>query len=160
MIFNFLENIDQEGNFKFTPYGTYDLIPHIEELCLSYILLSCMYSYMRWILLIVLILCRLIVFTNVTEVTTSSRSSLSKGALAGIVLGTIVGAVTLSAVVTLLILRAHMRKHPTVSRRRHCEYFMFLILGRLDRCIAIFHCACNCFYSISWLGLLIGPSST
>jgi hypothetical protein len=58
--------IDQEDNFKFKPYGTYDLIPHIDELCLSYILLSCMYSYMRCILLIVLILCMLIVFNNVS----------------------------------------------------------------------------------------------
>jgi hypothetical protein len=77
--------------------------------------------------------------------TNSPRSTLSKGALAGIVLGTIAGAVTLSAVVTLLILRVHMRKHPAVPRRRRCEYLMFMILGHLDRCVMIFDCACNCF---------------
>jgi nitrate reductase gamma subunit len=80
-----------------------------------------------------------------SEPSNSPRSTLSKGALAGIVLGTIAGAVTLSAVVTLLILRVHMKKHPTVSRRRRCEYLMFMILGRLDRCVMIFDCACNCF---------------
>uniref|UniRef100_A0A2N9IIQ2 Protein kinase domain-containing protein n=1 Tax=Fagus sylvatica TaxID=28930 RepID=A0A2N9IIQ2_FAGSY len=52
-------------------------------------------------------------------ISTSSRSGLSKVSLVGIVLGTIVGAVTLSAVVTLLILRVHMRKHHVVSRRHN-----------------------------------------
>ena len=70
----------------------------------------------------------LITFTNVTGISTSSRSGLSKVSLVGIVLGTIVGAVTLSAVVTLLILRVHKRKHPAVSTRRHCEYLMFMKL--------------------------------
>ncbi|XP_023895338.2 probable LRR receptor-like serine/threonine-protein kinase At1g06840 isoform X1 [Quercus suber] len=49
----------------------------------------------------------------------SPSSGLSKGALAGIVLGTIAGAVTLSVVVTLLILRMHIRKDHSISRRRH-----------------------------------------
>ncbi|GMY10412.1 probable LRR receptor-like serine/threonine-protein kinase At1g06840 isoform X2, partial [Fagus crenata] len=49
----------------------------------------------------------------------SPSSGLSKGALAGLVLGTIVGAVTLSAVVTLLIMRMHVRKYIELSRRRH-----------------------------------------
>jgi hypothetical protein len=40
--------------------------------------------------------------------TNSPRSLLSKGALAGIVLGTIAGIITLYAVVTLLILRVHI----------------------------------------------------
>ena len=71
----------------------------------------------------------LIVFTNVAENDNSPSSGLSKGALAGIVLGTIAGAVTLSAVVTLLILRMHMRKYRSISRRRHCEYLMFRKLG-------------------------------
>uniref|UniRef100_A0A2N9F2C4 non-specific serine/threonine protein kinase n=1 Tax=Fagus sylvatica TaxID=28930 RepID=A0A2N9F2C4_FAGSY len=58
----------------------------------------------------------------------SPSSGLSKGALAGLVLGTIVGAVTLSAVVTLLIMRMHVRKYHSLSRRRHCEFLMFMKL--------------------------------
>ncbi|XP_027160272.1 probable LRR receptor-like serine/threonine-protein kinase At1g06840 [Coffea eugenioides] len=48
----------------------------------------------------------------------SSSSGISKGAIAGIVLGATAGAVTLSALVTLLILRLHMKKKQAVSRRR------------------------------------------
>lgn len=59
---------------------------------------------------------------NVTVVATSTKSGLSKGALAGIILGTIAGAVTLSAFVSLLILRKHLRDRHTISRRRHSEY--------------------------------------
>jgi uncharacterized protein (DUF2062 family) len=70
----------------------------------------------------------LIVFINVTEGADSPSSGLSKGALAGLVLGTIVGAVTLSAVVTLLIMRMHVRKYHAVSRRRQCEFLKFMKL--------------------------------
>ncbi|KAG6680809.1 hypothetical protein I3842_13G061200 [Carya illinoinensis] len=49
---------------------------------------------------------------------TPQRSSLSKGALAGIVLGAIAGAVTLSTVVFLLILRRHVRKINAITRKR------------------------------------------
>nr|XP_023895306.1 probable LRR receptor-like serine/threonine-protein kinase At1g06840 isoform X2 [Quercus suber] len=49
----------------------------------------------------------------------SPRSGLSKGALAGLVLGTIAVAVTLSAIVTLLILRRHVGKYQSFSRKRH-----------------------------------------
>uniref|UniRef100_A0A2N9I2L9 Protein kinase domain-containing protein n=1 Tax=Fagus sylvatica TaxID=28930 RepID=A0A2N9I2L9_FAGSY len=62
-------------------------------------------------------------------ISTSSRSGLSKVSLVGIVLGTIVGAVTLSAVVTLLILRVHMRKHHAVSRRHHSSMTSIKIDG-------------------------------
>uniref|UniRef100_A0A2N9EXA5 Protein kinase domain-containing protein n=1 Tax=Fagus sylvatica TaxID=28930 RepID=A0A2N9EXA5_FAGSY len=66
----------------------------------------------------------------------SSGLSLSKGALAGLVLGTIVGAVTLSAVVTLLIMRMHVRKYHALSRRRHYEFLMFmkLVFSQADTC--------------------------
>ncbi|XP_065634845.1 probable LRR receptor-like serine/threonine-protein kinase At1g06840 isoform X5 [Quercus suber] len=49
----------------------------------------------------------------------SPSSGLSKGALAGLVLGTIAVAVTLSAIVTLLILRRHVGKYQSFSRKRH-----------------------------------------
>jgi hypothetical protein len=95
-----------------------------------------------------MILFMLIVLTNVTGVPTSSRSALSTGALAGIVLGTIAGAITLSSVVSLLIVRVRMRKHHAVSRRRHCEYLMSMILGCLGRYFMNFHYAYSCVFYI------------
>ncbi|KAL3719870.1 hypothetical protein ACJRO7_004798 [Eucalyptus globulus] len=52
------------------------------------------------------------------EFPTVSKSGLSKGALVGIVVGAIAGAVTLSAIVSLLIVRKHLRDHPGISKRR------------------------------------------
>ncbi|KAK9124796.1 hypothetical protein Sjap_014398 [Stephania japonica] len=46
------------------------------------------------------------------------KSGMSKGAVAGIVLGSIAGAVTLSAIVTILIVKSHMKKHSAPSRKR------------------------------------------
>ncbi|CAL5393794.1 unnamed protein product [Camellia sinensis] len=48
----------------------------------------------------------------------TSKSGISKGALAGIVVRTVAGAVILSAVVSLLIWRLHMNKYTAVSKRR------------------------------------------
>ncbi|KAM3740111.1 hypothetical protein ACB098_08G074000 [Castanea mollissima] len=48
----------------------------------------------------------------------SPSSGLSKGTLAGLVLGTIAIAVTLSAIVTLLIMRMHVGKYHSLSRKR------------------------------------------
>ncbi|KAH6814183.1 Leucine-rich repeat protein kinase family protein [Perilla frutescens var. frutescens] len=47
-----------------------------------------------------------------------SSSGISKGALAGIILGTIAGSITLSAFVSLLIMRRRSYKHLQSSRRR------------------------------------------
>jgi nitrate reductase gamma subunit len=101
------------------------------------------------ILKIVMILFMLIVLTNVTGAPTPSRSALSTDALTDIVLAAIAGAVTLSAVVSLLIVRMLMRKYHAVSRRRHCEYLMSMILGCLGRYFMIFHYAYSCVYSTS-----------
>jgi nitrate reductase gamma subunit len=90
-------------------------------------------NYAFPLLKIVVILFMLTILTNVTVISTSPRSALSTGALVGIVLGAIAGAVTLSAVVSLLIVRVQMRKYHAVSRRRHCEYLMSMILGCLGR---------------------------
>ncbi|KAL4299602.1 hypothetical protein HN51_050306 [Arachis hypogaea] len=49
----------------------------------------------------------------------SSGSGLSKGALAGIILGSIAVAVTLSAIVSLLILRIRLRDYRILSKRQH-----------------------------------------
>ncbi|KAE8039441.1 hypothetical protein FH972_011852 [Carpinus fangiana] len=62
-------------------------------------------------------------------VPTPSRSALSMGALVGIVLGAIAGAVTLSSVVSLLIVRVRMRKYHAVSRRRHSSKAFMKIDG-------------------------------
>ncbi|KAL9380188.1 hypothetical protein Peur_028670 [Populus x canadensis] len=56
-------------------------------------------------------------YTNVLFVT-PQKSKISKGALVGIVLGAIAGAVTLSAVVSLLIVRKHSRDNRAISKRR------------------------------------------
>ncbi|KAK4606906.1 hypothetical protein RGQ29_000938 [Quercus rubra] len=62
----------------------------------------------------------------------SPSSGLSKGALAGLVLGIIAGAVALSAVVTLLILRMHVRNYHALSRRRHSSMSSIKIDGVKD----------------------------
>ncbi|KAJ1422960.1 Serine/threonine-protein kinase, active site [Sesbania bispinosa] len=62
-------------------------------------------------------------------ITTSSKSGISTGALVGIILGSIACAVTLSAIVTLLILRIQLRKHHAVSKRRHASKISIKIDG-------------------------------
>lgn len=52
----------------------------------------------------------------------SQKSGLSKGAVAGIALGTAAGAVTISAIVFIFIMRRHMRNWPSVSRKRRRKY--------------------------------------
>ncbi|XP_062171192.1 probable LRR receptor-like serine/threonine-protein kinase At1g06840 [Alnus glutinosa] len=86
------------------------------------------------------------------EPSNSPRSTLSKGALAGIVLGTIAGAVTLSAVVTLLILRVHMKKHPAVSRRRRLSRASMKIDGVKDFTYGEMAMATNNFNSSTQIG--------
>ncbi|XP_059429387.1 probable LRR receptor-like serine/threonine-protein kinase At1g06840 isoform X2 [Corylus avellana] len=73
-------------------------------------------------------------FTDVYNdvVAKSPGSTLSKGALAGIILGTIAGAVTLSAIVSLLILRKHTRKHHAISKRRRLSRASMKIDGVKD----------------------------
>ena len=58
----------------------------------------------------------------VAEIGRSSKSGISTGALVGIVIGAIAFAVTLSAIVTILILRIRLRDYHAVSRRRHGEF--------------------------------------
>lgn len=62
---------------------------------------------------------------GVAVILPSSRSGMSKGTLAGIVSGAIAVAVTLSAVVSLFILRKRMKYH-AILRRRHCEYLIII----------------------------------
>lgn len=61
-------------------------------------------------------------FYIATVIVTSPSSGISKGALAGIVLGAIAFVVTFSAIVTILVLRIRLRDHPTPSKRAKGEY--------------------------------------
>ena len=56
----------------------------------------------------------------------SQKSGISKGALVGIILGGIAAAATLSAIVSLLILRMRTRDRRAIAKRRRCEYKPFL----------------------------------
>ncbi|XP_061367911.1 probable LRR receptor-like serine/threonine-protein kinase At1g06840 [Gastrolobium bilobum] len=60
---------------------------------------------------------------------TSSKSGISTGALVGIILGSVACAVTLSAIVTLLILRTQLRDHRALSKRRHVSKISIKIDG-------------------------------
>lgn len=62
------------------------------------------------------------VFFQLSVIVPSSSSSISKGAIVGIVLGAVAGAVTLSALVSLVILRLHMKKQRVISKRRQCKW--------------------------------------
>lgn len=59
-----------------------------------------------------------------TEIPGSSASGLSKGALVGILMGAIAGAIILSATVTVLIVRRNW-KYRTISKRSSCMSFSF-----------------------------------
>ncbi|XP_058750413.1 probable LRR receptor-like serine/threonine-protein kinase At1g06840 [Vicia villosa] len=68
------------------------------------------------------------IYQNVTA--TSSKSRISTGAIVGIVLGAIACAVTLSAIVTLLILRTKFKDYRAVSnKRRHVSKISIKIDG-------------------------------
>ncbi|PON36505.1 GPCR kinase [Trema orientale] len=62
----------------------------------------------------------------------SQKSGISKGALIGIVLGGIAAAVTLSAIVSLLILRTRIRDHRAISKRRRLSKASLKIEGVKD----------------------------
>ncbi|KAF7816252.1 putative LRR receptor-like serine/threonine-protein kinase [Senna tora] len=62
-------------------------------------------------------------------IVSSSSSGISTGALVGIVLGAIACAVTLSAIVTLLILRMRMRNYRVISKRHHSSRISIKIDG-------------------------------
>ncbi|CAL0301367.1 unnamed protein product [Lupinus luteus] len=68
-------------------------------------------------------------YKDVIFTSSKSGSGISKGALAGIVVAAIACAVTLSAVVTLLILRVKLKDHRAVSKRRHSSKTIIKIDG-------------------------------
>ncbi|KAI3461742.1 hypothetical protein Pfo_018405 [Paulownia fortunei] len=81
-----------------------------------------------------------------------SSSGLSKGALAGIILGTIAGSVTLSAFVSLLILRRHIQKQHTSSKRRPSSRLSIKIDGVKDFTYGEMALATNDFNSSTVVG--------
>jgi len=54
----------------------------------------------------------------------ASPSGLSNGAVAGIVLGSVAAAVTLTAIIALIIMRKRMRGYSAVARRKRCKHFL------------------------------------
>ncbi|KAK8467080.1 hypothetical protein PHAVU_008G245600 [Phaseolus vulgaris] len=62
-------------------------------------------------------------------ITPSSSSGISKGALAGIILGAIACAVTLSAIVSILILRIRLRDYRALSKRRNASRILLKVEG-------------------------------
>ncbi|XP_029124521.1 probable LRR receptor-like serine/threonine-protein kinase At1g06840 isoform X2 [Cajanus cajan] len=62
-------------------------------------------------------------------ITRSPSSGISKGALAGIILGAIACAVTLSAIVSILILRIRLRDYRTLSKRRNASRILIKVDG-------------------------------
>ncbi|KAK7372243.1 hypothetical protein VNO80_05617 [Phaseolus coccineus] len=62
-------------------------------------------------------------------ITPSSSSGISKGALAGIILGAIACAVTLSAIVSILILRIRLRDYRALSKRRNASRISLKVEG-------------------------------
>ncbi|KAJ8768792.1 hypothetical protein K2173_023696 [Erythroxylum novogranatense] len=84
--------------------------------------------------------------------TTSKSSGISKGALAGVVLATIAGAVTLSAIVTVLILRARLKDYHAVSRKRRASKASLKIDGVKDFTFSEMAMATNNFDSSTQVG--------
>ncbi|KAJ6291237.1 hypothetical protein OIU76_023323 [Salix suchowensis] len=82
-------------------------------------------------------------------VTSQKSDKISTGALVGIVLGAIAAAVTLSAVVSLLILRARLRNYPVISKRRRKSKAALKIEGVKDFSYAEMALATNKFSSSS-----------
>ncbi|XP_050218131.1 probable LRR receptor-like serine/threonine-protein kinase At1g06840 isoform X2 [Mercurialis annua] len=82
----------------------------------------------------------------------SSKSGISKGALAGIVVAAIAGAVTVSAIITLLMMRAHLKKYTAVSKRRHTSKASLKIDGVKDFTYAEMALATNNFSSSAQVG--------
>ncbi|KAG8661166.1 hypothetical protein MANES_02G217800v8 [Manihot esculenta] len=85
-------------------------------------------------------------------ITSPSSSGISKGALAGIVLGAIAGTVTLSAIVSLIILRRYMRGYRAISKRRHASKAFLKIDGVKDFSYAEMALATNNFNSSAQVG--------
>ncbi|KAL5580479.1 hypothetical protein UlMin_012921 [Ulmus minor] len=82
------------------------------------------------------------------EFPVSTKSDLSKGALAGIILGAIAGAATISAIVSLFIFKKHLKnKYQAISRRRHWSKSTIKIEGVKDFTYAEMATATNNFDS-------------
>ncbi|KAF9670970.1 hypothetical protein SADUNF_Sadunf13G0124400 [Salix dunnii] len=90
-------------------------------------------------------------YTNVLFVT-PQKSKISTGALVGIVLGVIAGAVTLSALVSLLIVRKRSRNYRAITKRRRASKAFMKIEGVKYFSYADMTFATNNFNSSSQVG--------
>ncbi|KAK6145195.1 hypothetical protein DH2020_022015 [Rehmannia glutinosa] len=86
------------------------------------------------------------------EVPPPSSSGLSKGALAGVILGTIAGSVSLSAIVSIFILRRHIKKQHTSSKRRPSTRISIKLDGMKDFTYGEMALATNDFNSLTVVG--------
>ncbi|KAL2508140.1 putative LRR receptor-like serine/threonine-protein kinase [Forsythia ovata] len=86
------------------------------------------------------------------EIPSSSPSGITKGALAGIIIGTAAGSVTLAAVVFLLFVRSHTRRHRAYSRRRPSSRVSIRIDGVKGFTYGEMSVATNNFNSSSFVG--------
>ncbi|XAR58822.1 Non-specific serine/threonine protein kinase [Bertholletia excelsa] len=83
---------------------------------------------------------------------TPSKSGLSTGTVVGIVLGVFAGAVTVSAIVSILILRWYMGKYRPLSKRRHLSKITMKIDGVKDFSYAEMAQATNNFNASAEVG--------
>uniref|UniRef100_A0A6N2LZH1 non-specific serine/threonine protein kinase n=1 Tax=Salix viminalis TaxID=40686 RepID=A0A6N2LZH1_SALVM len=90
-------------------------------------------------------------YTNVLSAT-PKKSKISTGALVGIVLGAIAGAVTLSALVSLLILRKRSKNYRAITKRRRASKAFMKIEGVKYFSYAEMALATNNFNSSSQVG--------
>ncbi|GLT56631.1 hypothetical protein SLA2020_296610 [Shorea laevis] len=63
------------------------------------------------------------------EFSSSLSTGISKGALVGIILGTFTGVVTLSAIISLIIFKRHLRGYHAISKRRQASRSLLKIDG-------------------------------
>lgn len=74
------------------------------------------FAYLGYVL-IVMLFC-FAVFPEATS------SGVSKGALAGIILGSVAAAVTLTAIIAIIIMRKRIKGYTAVARRKRCKHFL------------------------------------
>ncbi|XP_073134327.1 probable LRR receptor-like serine/threonine-protein kinase At1g06840 isoform X2 [Henckelia pumila] len=91
-------------------------------------------------------------FLNFTEPYYGQSSGISKPVLAGIILGTIAGSVTLTAVVSILIMKRHIEKRYKSSKKRHSSRINLRIDGVKDFSYNEMALATNNFDSTSVVG--------
>ncbi|XP_058075294.1 probable LRR receptor-like serine/threonine-protein kinase At1g06840 [Magnolia sinica] len=86
------------------------------------------------------------------EIEGSSKSGISKGALAGIVLGAVAVAITISAIISVIIMRRHTKYYHAVSRKRLLSRIPIKIDGVKDFTFGEMALATNNFSNSTQVG--------